>query len=122
MIVAAIVTLVITSKDLSSYSTFDMAESSGSKAKVVGNLSLTDPIEYNPEENPNFFSFYMIDQSGDKKKVVLNEPKPQDFERSEQIVVTGKMSEMDEFYASEILLKCPSKYKDEELALRSNEG
>ena len=114
--------LVLSSQNLSTYSTFDMAYKSGSKSKIVGQLSLTDPISYEPEVNPNYFSFYLIDQVGLKKKVVLNEPKPRDFERSEQIVVTGRMSTQDEFEASEVLLKCPSKYKDEELALRGQEG
>ena len=35
--------------------------------------------------------------------------KPQDFEKSEQIVVIGKM-EAGNFVASDILMKCPSKY------------
>lgn len=43
--------------------------------------------------------------------------KPQDFERSEQVVLTGKM-DGDEFVATEILMKCPSKYKDEEIYLK----
>jgi cytochrome c-type biogenesis protein CcmE len=47
--------------------------------------------------------------------------KPQDFERSEQIVLTGKMKG-DEFVATDILMKCPSKYKDEEIYLKSEEG
>lgn len=122
MLLAAITTLILSSKNLSTYSTFQMATKNGGKAKVVGNLSLMDPIEYNPEDNPNYFSFYLVDQAGLKKKVILNKPKPRDFERSEQIVVTGKMNEQDNFSASEILLKCPSKYKDEELALRDSEG
>ena len=46
-----------------------------------------------------------------EKKVILEKTKPQDFERSEQIVLIGKV-EGDEFHASEILLKCPSKYND----------
>ena len=37
--------------------------------------------------------------------------KPQDFERSEQIVLIGKV-QGDEFHASDILMKCPSKYND----------
>ncbi|MNF07676.1 hypothetical protein D3C80_2079060 [compost metagenome] len=39
--------------------------------------------------------------------------KPQDFEKSEQIVLTGGMVG-DEFHASKILMKCPSKYTDQE--------
>lgn len=48
--------------------------------------------------------------------MVLAKAKPQDFERSEQIVVTGSMKD-NQFYADEILMKCPSKYK-EEITLR----
>jgi len=40
---------------------------------------------------------------------------------SEQIVVTGKM-DGDVFKASEILMKCPSKYKDEEIAVKEQNG
>jgi cytochrome c-type biogenesis protein CcmE len=49
--------------------------------------------------------------------VAFNGTKPQDFERSEQIVITGKMSGAD-FKANHMLLKCPSKYtnKEEELS------
>ena len=53
--------------------------------------------------------------------MVLKAAKPQDFEKSEQIVVTGKMAG-DEFMASDVLLKCPSKYKDEEVYIKSEKG
>ena len=36
---------------------------------------------------------------------------------SEQIVVTGKMG-ADSFVATDVLLKCPSKYKDEEVYMK----
>ena len=64
---------------------------------------------YNPEVNANLFGFYLVDNEGLEKKVLYNGSKPQDFERSEQIVVVGKM-DGDEFHASQILMKCPSKY------------
>jgi len=116
------IALVLSSQNLSTYATFDTAIQTKSKSKIVGQLSLTDPIDYNPEEDPNRFSFYLVDEAGVKKKVILQEPKPRDFERSEQIVVTGRMDGTEEFLASEVLLKCPSKYKDEELALRNTAG
>ncbi len=72
---------------------------------------------YNPQENPNYFSFFLKDQDGKEKKVILLQGKPQDFDRSEQIVITGEMKG-DEFVANEVLLKCPSKYKDEELYMK----
>ena len=48
----------------------------------------------------------------------MNKPKPQDFERSESVVVTGEMRN-NEFVANEILMKCPSKYKDDEIRIRA---
>lgn len=116
----AVALLVMSTKDISSYATFDIAEKSTSRVKIVGQLDKSIDTYYNPEKDPNYFSFSMIDNNGKTKKVVLMEPKPRDFELSEQIVVSGKM-EADEFMADEILLKCPSKYKDEEIALK-NQG
>lgn len=119
MMAAAIVILIVSSKDLSTYSNFTSAEANGSRVKIVGHLSIDHPIEFKPEVDPNRFSFYMKDEQSIVKKVVLNQSKPRDFERSEQIVVTGRMKDSEEFVADEILLKCPSKYKEEELALRN---
>ncbi len=73
---------------------------------------------YNAEENPNLFTFYMKDQNGEEHKVTLHSGKPQDFELSEQIVATG-MFQGDDFIASSILMKCPSKYKNEEVMVSS---
>ena len=53
----------------------------------------------------------MIDTKGEERKVVLHKNKPQDFERSEQVVIIGKMHN-GEFHANDILMKCPSKYND----------
>jgi len=118
MIVGGILLLLSASKDMTTYGTFTLAEQSGKRLKVVGTLAKEKPIVYNPEEDANYFSFFMNDQDGKDRKVVLNRPKTQDFERSEQIVATGKM-QGDVFMADEILLKCPSKYKDEEINLRN---
>ena len=57
------------------------------------------------------FTFYLIDKEGVERKVYLHKAKPQDFDKSEQIVVIGKMQE-DGFHAKDILTKCPSKYSD----------
>jgi cytochrome c-type biogenesis protein CcmE len=61
--------------------------------------------------NPDQFLFSMIDNKGVIKHVVLHKSKPQDFEKSEQIVLIGKMKG-DDFHANDILMKCPSKYSD----------
>jgi len=111
--------LISASKDISTYATFNTAEMQQNRVKVAGQLVKDKEMHYNPEKDPNYFSFYLEDPDGKVNKVVLDQPKPQDFEMSEQVVVTGVMEE-DTFMADEILLKCPSKYKDEEIAIRKN--
>ena len=111
LIAAGIAVFFNASKDVSTYANFGQA-SHGDKVKIVGQLA---------KDKPNEFSFFMKDADGVEKKVILHQPKPQDFEMSEQIVVTGKL-ENDVFNASEILMKCPSKYKDEEIAIKSQEN
>ena len=119
MIGVAIVLLFSASKDMSTYATFAEAEAQAQAVKVVGVLSRDKEMYYNPEEDPNFFSFFVKDVDGEERKVILRDAKPQDFELSEQIVVTGTMQE-GEFLASKLLMKCPSKYKDVEVSVRKD--
>ena len=116
VIAAAIGCLMMTASDMSSYASFADASQSDQKVKVVGTLCKDKPVEYNPEKDANFFSFYMKDEKGEERKVILLAAKPQDFERSEQIVITGK-AEKDVFYADKILIKCPSKYNNGQVEL-----
>jgi cytochrome c-type biogenesis protein CcmE len=62
------------------------------------------------------FSFILVDESGRKQKVEYNEPMPQDFTKSEKIVVIGRY-EGEVFKASKILLKCPSKYQEQNVSV-----
>jgi len=118
MVVTAIVLLTTAIKDTTTYATFEDALNSGTRVKIAGQLSKDKEMVYQPEVNPDLFTFYIKDRNGEEKKVVLQAARPQDFELSEQIVVTGEMRG-DEFWASDMLLKCPSKYKDEEIYIRS---
>lgn len=118
MIAAGIAALIAFSGDVSTYSTFKEAVATNQKVKIVGVLSKDKEMYYDPVEDPNYFSFYIKDSNGEERKVILNQEKPQDFELSEQIVLTGKMNG-DDFVASDMLMKCPSKYKDEEVYVRS---
>ena len=120
LIVAGILVFLNASKDVSTYANFKQA-ANGDKVKIVGQLAKDKPMVYDPQNSPNEFTFFMKDADGVEKKVVLQKPKPQDFEMSEQIVVTGEL-EGDTFVASEILMKCPSKYKDEEIAVKAQQG
>lgn len=116
VIVAAIAILFTASKDVSTYATFDMAME-GNRVKITGEMSKTKPMEYRPDIDPNIFKFFLTDSEGKEKQVVLAQAKPTDIERAESIVLTGSLKN-DVFYADEILTKCPSKYKDEELSLK----
>ncbi len=121
MIAVAIGMLMNAADDMSSYSSFEMARETGNKVKIAGQFSKDKEVHYDPEVDPNYFTFYIMDTEGEQRKVVLHGAKPQDFEMSEQIVVTGRMKGED-FIASDLLMKCPSKYKDEEVYIKSTKG
>ncbi len=116
IVVIAILIGVIfsTISESSTYAPFSTAiEHSGKTYHVVGQLNLEKDFIYEPEKNANVFGFYLIDVEGKEMKVLYNGTKPQDFEKSEQVVVVGKISN-NEFIASEVLMKCPSKYNGNE--------
>lgn len=117
LIVAAVALLISASGDMSTYSSFNDAQKSEKKVKIAGQLAKDKDMIYNPDKDPNHFSFYLTDQAGETKEVILLAPKPQDFELSEQVVVTGQWKE-NAFVASSVLMKCPSKYKNEEVFLK----
>lgn len=119
LMAGGVVMLISASKDMSTYSSFEHVHKSGEAAKVVGTLSKDKPMYYDAEKDANLFTFYMKDEDGAEHQVTLHAAKPQDFELSEQIVATGSF-EGDAFVASSILMKCPSKYKNEEVLVRSN--
>ena len=112
IIAVAIAAILTTLSNTSTYANFaEAAAAPGSEFHVVGKFNKDKESIYDPQVNANMFTFYMVDNKGTEKKVILNKNKPQDFERSEQIVLIGKM-QGEEFVASDILMKCPSKYND----------
>ena len=66
------------------------AEKATQKVKIIGELAKDKEIAYNPEIDANYFSFYIKDDNDQTEKVVYIGPKPQDFEMSEKVVVTGR--------------------------------
>jgi cytochrome c-type biogenesis protein CcmE len=123
VIAIAIGVIISTSGNASAYVSFSEAQSMAAdgntnKIHVVGKLSkATDGqikgMVYNPELDPNYFAFELTDQQGLTQKVIYANPKPQDFERSEQVVIIGGYQDKV-FVADKILMKCPSKYQDNE--------
>ncbi len=113
IIAIALGVIVSTFVNTSTYANFSEAmKYPGKEFHVIGKLDRSEPIVYDTKIDANKFTFYMIDENGVKRKVIHKNNKPQDFEKSDQVVVIGKM-EADTFVASSLLLKCPSKYKDE---------
>ena len=116
VVIAVAIGVIFTS--LQSSATYsDFAEASANpdtEYHVVGKLNKTAPIQYDARINADECSFMMIDNKGIEKKVVLHKSVPQDFAKSEQIVLIGKM-DRNEFHANEILMKCPSKYNEPNL-------
>lgn len=121
LIATAIGILMSLSNDVSTFTTFSEATASGKVVKISGQLSKDKEMHYDPQKDPNYFTFYLKDGQDQERKVILLSAKPQDFERSESIVLTGKMKG-DNFLASDMLMKCPSKYKDEEIYIKSKEA
>jgi cytochrome c-type biogenesis protein CcmE len=121
VVAAAIGILISASKDVTTYANFAQATQSDDKVKLVGQLVKDRPVEYDPAKDPNFLAFYVKDDAGEIRRVELLAAKPQDFERSESIVLTGQMKG-ETFAASDMLLKCPSKYKDQEIYVREKQG
>ncbi len=116
----AIAILVSTSGDAGSYATFAEATeaAAGGSDKsyhVAGKLlkqgdRIVD-LTYDPVKDPNLCTFSLKDQAGNVRRVVYFQPKPQDIERSDVIVVVGKAKGAD-FVADKLILKCPSKYQE----------
>jgi cytochrome c-type biogenesis protein CcmE len=119
-IATLIVGLLVFSVDFSTYDTINSAkEKEGKFVHIIAKLDKTQPIEYDPMNNPNYLSFYAVDSLGGSMKVVYHNSKPADIEKSERIVLKGKMKK-EYFDCKDILLKCPSKYKDDKKNLEKN--
>jgi cytochrome c-type biogenesis protein CcmE len=116
-IALAIAALLMLSTDFSTYDTIASAkEKQGKFVHLIAKLDKAAPIEYDPANNPNYLSFMATDSLGGRTKVVYHNTKPTELEHSERVVLKGKM-QGEVFECKEILLKCPSKYKDDKKQL-----
>lgn len=124
IIAVAVMIIIITAGDASTYVTFSQAKKmsengNNKKIHVVGQLKKGisgQVVELTPSEDMLSVSFTMIDNDGDEQRVYFNEPMPPDLEKSEQVVVIGSFHK-NLFIADKILLKCPSKYQEEEIKI-----
>ena len=119
-----VIIIISTFGDASTYVTFSKAKDvyeSGSLTKfhVVGKLNKDEDNNIEglmKSDDKMSFTFQMIDEDGMKEKVFYGEPMPPDFLLSEQVVVIGGY-ENNTFVADDILLKCPSKYTEENIKI-----
>lgn len=140
LIIAAVVYLIVSSTQASAQYFLTIHELNEKGASVMGrDLRLSgavvgDSIQY--DANTLTLSFIVADIPGDNKaieaqgglaevlhqavidpsrprvKVVYEGVKPDLLRDEAQAIMTGKMGEDDVFYATELLLKCPTKYEE----------
>ena len=116
-IAVAIGGLLMYSVDFSTYDTIQSAKNKqGKYVHLIARLDKQQPVEYDAIKDPNYLSFYAVDSLGGSTKVIYKNTKPAELEQSERIVLKGKMKG-DVFECDNILLKCPSKYKDDKKQL-----
>ena len=111
--------------NLSTYETIASArQKEGKSVTIIAKLDRSKPIEYDPIKNPNYVSFHISDTLGNTAQVVYYNEKPYDMEKAERIVLKGRMKgDIFEITSKDgILIKCPSKYKDDPEAARKNLG
>ncbi len=125
LIAGAIAFMASLLKDVTTYETVASAKQKvGKTVKLIAKVDTTKQIQYDPIKNPNYLKFTVIDTLGNTTPVVYYSTKPTDMEKSERLVLTGKMVD-GYFECKNILLKCPSKYKDDikqaEKSLSKNE-
>ena len=118
LIAVSIAVLISFMGDVTTYETIASAKQKpGRFVTLVAKLENPQSVQYDPVKNPNYLTFTAVDTLNNAVKVVYHNAKPADMEKSERMVLKGKM-EGDHFECSDILLKCPSKYKDD---LNNNE-
>ena len=112
LLVAIIIGVILSlTYNASTYITFTDAEKKmGKEYTVIGELIKEKEICFDPRLN--LLTFYASDSLKNERKVYYYDSKPQDFERSEKITMTGFATDSG-FTANTILMKCPSKYNEQ---------
>ena len=113
LIAGTIAVLISFMGTLSTYDTVQTAmKKKGKVVSIIAKLDHNQPVEYDAVKDPNYLSFMAYDSLGSNMKVIYRKEKPANLEHSERLVLKGRMKD-DHFECSEILMKCPSKYKDD---------
>lgn len=100
--------------DLSNYSSINDAKLNiGKEVSIICKIDTSKAMIYDAIKNPNFFRFFVTDSLGGNLEVVYYNSKPTDIEKTQRLVLKGKVIQQFNqpiFECKEILMKCPSKY------------
>ncbi len=120
LIAAAIAVLVSYTGNLTTYETVASArQKEGKFVRLIAKVDKSQPVEYDAAKDPNYLSFTAVDTLGNTTKVIFRNSKPPDFEKSERLVLNGKWQN-GQFECKDMLMKCPSKYKDDPNVMKKN--
>lgn len=107
--------------DITTYDTVTSAkEKPGKFVHLIAKVQ-QNSLQYDPVKDPNYLAFTAVDSLGNSIKVVYHNTKPTDMEKSERLVLKGRVED-GHFECKDILLKCPSKYKDDMNAAKKQLG
>lgn len=90
------------------YGDFADAKRTGKKIQIKGEWMRGQESFFDADKAQ--FVFYMKDDQGEVRRVVLDGAKPNNFELATSVVAKGKL-DGETFHATDVLTKCPSKYE-----------
>ncbi len=121
LIAVSIAVLISFMGDVTTYDTVTSAkEKPGKFVHLIAKME-KNSMNYDPIKDPNFLTFTAVDLLGNSIHVVYHNTKPADLEKSDRLVLKGRVQGSN-FECQDILLKCPSKYKDDMNAAKKELG
>lgn len=92
------------------YTNIAGARAKHKKVQLKGAWNKEKPSAFDAKKGT--FTFYLVDDSGQECRVVLDGAAPNNFELATSVVAKGRyVADGDYFHATEVLTKCPSKYE-----------
>jgi cytochrome c-type biogenesis protein CcmE len=98
------------------YVGFEQARAMKKTVQVLGKIDFENT---NYDENTGLLSFYIVNDTSDRMKVIYSGTKPGNFEQAQSVVCVGQYQDSS-FIAKDILVKCPSKYQGPEYQEKAN--
>ncbi len=92
------------------YVSFAEAKELSGQVQVMGYF-VGEKISY--DSTSGYLTFELKDEEGSQARIVYDGVPPDNFDHAESIVVVGRFQGED-FTATRLLVKCPSKYEEEQ--------